>query len=125
MGVRGSLMVCPPLPTQLLPSHRDRDHHLKTYKSVLPGSKLVDWLLAQVRDFLWSGALWALKHFLLLLNCGKLYMKVALNHWSGHSSSSLVHIQSVWLSLPCRTGTRLTKSSPPGQPGSPGHLLFP
>lgn len=24
-------------------------HHLKTYKSVLPGSKLVDWLLAQVR----------------------------------------------------------------------------
>lgn len=28
---------------------RDRDYHLKTYKSVLPGSKLVDWLLAQVR----------------------------------------------------------------------------
>lgn len=27
---------------------RDRDYHLKTYKSVVPGSKLVDWLLAQV-----------------------------------------------------------------------------
>ncbi|KAK2501959.1 hypothetical protein MC885_012503, partial [Smutsia gigantea] len=27
---------------------RDRDYHLKTYKSVLPGSKLVDWLLAQI-----------------------------------------------------------------------------
>ncbi|XP_023389855.1 phosphatidylinositol 3,4,5-trisphosphate-dependent Rac exchanger 1 protein [Pteropus vampyrus] len=26
---------------------RDRDYHLKTYKSVLPASKLVDWLLAQ------------------------------------------------------------------------------
>uniref|UniRef100_A0A8D0V643 Phosphatidylinositol 3,4,5-trisphosphate-dependent Rac exchanger 1 protein n=1 Tax=Sus scrofa TaxID=9823 RepID=A0A8D0V643_PIG len=26
---------------------KDRDYHLKTYKSVLPGSKLVDWLLAQ------------------------------------------------------------------------------
>ncbi|XP_036040200.1 LOW QUALITY PROTEIN: phosphatidylinositol 3,4,5-trisphosphate-dependent Rac exchanger 1 protein-like [Onychomys torridus] len=26
---------------------RDRDYHLKTYKSVVPGSKLVDWLLAQ------------------------------------------------------------------------------
>uniref|UniRef100_G3WEP5 Phosphatidylinositol-3,4,5-trisphosphate dependent Rac exchange factor 1 n=1 Tax=Sarcophilus harrisii TaxID=9305 RepID=G3WEP5_SARHA len=25
----------------------DRDYHLKTYKSVIPGSKLVDWLLAQ------------------------------------------------------------------------------
>lgn len=32
-------------------SPRDRDHHLKTYKSVLPGSKLVDWLLAQVRTW--------------------------------------------------------------------------
>ncbi|KAB1262444.1 Phosphatidylinositol 3; 4; 5-trisphosphate-dependent Rac exchanger 1 protein, partial [Camelus dromedarius] len=30
-----------------LPLPRDRDYHLKTYKSVLPGSKLVDWLLAQ------------------------------------------------------------------------------
>uniref|UniRef100_A0A286XAY2 Phosphatidylinositol-3,4,5-trisphosphate dependent Rac exchange factor 1 n=1 Tax=Cavia porcellus TaxID=10141 RepID=A0A286XAY2_CAVPO len=29
------------------PVIKDRDHHLKTYKSVLPGSKLVDWLLAQ------------------------------------------------------------------------------
>ncbi|XP_012879769.1 PREDICTED: phosphatidylinositol 3,4,5-trisphosphate-dependent Rac exchanger 1 protein [Dipodomys ordii] len=29
------------------PVVKDRDHHLKTYKSVLPGSKLVDWLLAQ------------------------------------------------------------------------------
>uniref|UniRef100_A0A8C9PGT2 Phosphatidylinositol-3,4,5-trisphosphate dependent Rac exchange factor 1 n=1 Tax=Spermophilus dauricus TaxID=99837 RepID=A0A8C9PGT2_SPEDA len=26
------------------PPRRDRDYHLKTYKSVLPGSKLVDWL---------------------------------------------------------------------------------
>uniref|UniRef100_A0A8C0UI61 Phosphatidylinositol-3,4,5-trisphosphate dependent Rac exchange factor 1 n=1 Tax=Cyanistes caeruleus TaxID=156563 RepID=A0A8C0UI61_CYACU len=26
---------------------RDRDHHLKTYKSVIPASKLVDWLIAQ------------------------------------------------------------------------------
>lgn len=35
----------------LLTAHlfpRDRDYHLKTYKSVVPGSKLVDWLLAQV-----------------------------------------------------------------------------
>ncbi|KAK2110104.1 hypothetical protein P7K49_009850 [Saguinus oedipus] len=31
------------------PVIKDRDYHLKTYKSVLPGSKLVDWLLAQVR----------------------------------------------------------------------------
>ncbi|XP_055964437.1 phosphatidylinositol 3,4,5-trisphosphate-dependent Rac exchanger 1 protein [Sorex fumeus] len=29
------------------PMIKDRDYHLKTYKSVLPGSKLVDWLLAQ------------------------------------------------------------------------------
>ncbi|PNI59677.1 PREX1 isoform 1 [Pan troglodytes] len=29
------------------PVIKDRDYHLKTYKSVLPGSKLVDWLLAQ------------------------------------------------------------------------------
>lgn len=28
---------------------RDRDYHLKTYKSVIPASKLVDWLIAQVR----------------------------------------------------------------------------
>lgn len=45
-----------PIPTPVLPDVlmcapspcRDRDYHLKTYKSVLPGSKLVDWLLAQV-----------------------------------------------------------------------------
>uniref|UniRef100_A0A8C9HAT2 Phosphatidylinositol-3,4,5-trisphosphate dependent Rac exchange factor 1 n=1 Tax=Piliocolobus tephrosceles TaxID=591936 RepID=A0A8C9HAT2_9PRIM len=30
------------------PVIKDRDYHLKTYKSVLPGSKLVDWLLAQI-----------------------------------------------------------------------------
>lgn len=30
-------------------SLRDRDYHLKTYKSVIPASKLVDWLIAQVR----------------------------------------------------------------------------
>ncbi|KAM4833071.1 phosphatidylinositol 3,4,5-trisphosphate-dependent Rac exchanger 1 protein isoform X1 [Urocitellus parryii] len=29
------------------PVIKDRDYHLKTYKSVLPASKLVDWLLAQ------------------------------------------------------------------------------
>ncbi|XP_072489726.1 phosphatidylinositol 3,4,5-trisphosphate-dependent Rac exchanger 1 protein isoform X1 [Notamacropus eugenii] len=29
------------------PVIKDRDYHLKTYKSVIPGSKLVDWLLAQ------------------------------------------------------------------------------
>lgn len=29
------------------PVIKDRDYHLKTYKSVVPGSKLVDWLLAQ------------------------------------------------------------------------------
>uniref|UniRef100_A0AAR2M4Q1 Phosphatidylinositol-3,4,5-trisphosphate-dependent Rac exchange factor 1 n=1 Tax=Pygocentrus nattereri TaxID=42514 RepID=A0AAR2M4Q1_PYGNA len=29
------------------PPCRDRDHHLKTFKSVLPASKLVDWLLSQ------------------------------------------------------------------------------
>uniref|UniRef100_A0A672UDI8 Phosphatidylinositol-3,4,5-trisphosphate dependent Rac exchange factor 1 n=1 Tax=Strigops habroptila TaxID=2489341 RepID=A0A672UDI8_STRHB len=28
-------------------SIRDRDYHLKTYKSVIPASKLVDWLIAQ------------------------------------------------------------------------------
>lgn len=31
---------------------RDRDHHLKTFKSVVPASKLVDWLLLQVRSML-------------------------------------------------------------------------
>uniref|UniRef100_A0A7N4V0N6 Phosphatidylinositol 3,4,5-trisphosphate-dependent Rac exchanger 1 protein n=1 Tax=Sarcophilus harrisii TaxID=9305 RepID=A0A7N4V0N6_SARHA len=30
-----------------IPVIKDRDYHLKTYKSVIPGSKLVDWLLAQ------------------------------------------------------------------------------
>lgn len=43
---------CSPPPPMLLTVHlfpRDRDYHLKTYKSVVPGSKLVDWLLAQVR----------------------------------------------------------------------------
>ena len=40
---RPPLLTCPSSP------RRDRDYHLKTYKSVLPGSKLVDWLLAQVR----------------------------------------------------------------------------
>uniref|UniRef100_A0A8C0ULM1 Phosphatidylinositol 3,4,5-trisphosphate-dependent Rac exchanger 1 protein n=1 Tax=Cyanistes caeruleus TaxID=156563 RepID=A0A8C0ULM1_CYACU len=29
------------------PVVKDRDHHLKTYKSVIPASKLVDWLIAQ------------------------------------------------------------------------------
>uniref|UniRef100_A0A4W3IL86 Phosphatidylinositol-3,4,5-trisphosphate dependent Rac exchange factor 1 n=1 Tax=Callorhinchus milii TaxID=7868 RepID=A0A4W3IL86_CALMI len=29
------------------PVIKDRDHHLKTYKSVVPASKLIDWLLAQ------------------------------------------------------------------------------
>uniref|UniRef100_A0A8B9LKQ3 Phosphatidylinositol-3,4,5-trisphosphate-dependent Rac exchange factor 1 n=1 Tax=Astyanax mexicanus TaxID=7994 RepID=A0A8B9LKQ3_ASTMX len=29
------------------PVIKDRDHHLKTFKSVLPASKLVDWLLSQ------------------------------------------------------------------------------
>uniref|UniRef100_A0A4W4GA93 Phosphatidylinositol 3,4,5-trisphosphate-dependent Rac exchanger 1 protein n=1 Tax=Electrophorus electricus TaxID=8005 RepID=A0A4W4GA93_ELEEL len=29
------------------PIIKDRDHHLKTFKSVLPASKLVDWLLSQ------------------------------------------------------------------------------
>lgn len=29
------------------PVIKDRDHHLKTYKSVIPASKLVDWLLTQ------------------------------------------------------------------------------
>lgn len=43
---------CSPPSPVLLTVHlfpRDRDYHLKTYKSVVPGSKLVDWLLAQVR----------------------------------------------------------------------------
>ncbi|XP_043945866.1 phosphatidylinositol 3,4,5-trisphosphate-dependent Rac exchanger 1 protein [Protopterus annectens] len=29
------------------PVIKDRDHHLKTYRSVIPASKLVDWLIAQ------------------------------------------------------------------------------
>ncbi|KAJ6665662.1 hypothetical protein lerEdw1_002032 [Lerista edwardsae] len=29
------------------PVIKDRDYHLKTYKSVIPGTKLVDWLIAQ------------------------------------------------------------------------------
>ncbi|CAJ0935473.1 unnamed protein product [Ranitomeya imitator] len=29
------------------PVIKDRDHHLKTYKSVIPASKLVDWLISQ------------------------------------------------------------------------------
>ncbi|XP_062897470.1 phosphatidylinositol 3,4,5-trisphosphate-dependent Rac exchanger 1 protein isoform X1 [Mobula hypostoma] len=29
------------------PVVKDRDHHLKTYKSVVPASKLIDWLLVQ------------------------------------------------------------------------------
>ncbi|XP_015332307.2 phosphatidylinositol 3,4,5-trisphosphate-dependent Rac exchanger 1 protein-like [Marmota marmota marmota] len=41
------------------PVIKDRDYHLKTYKSVLPGSKLVDWLLAQVRTTLtWAASIW-------------------------------------------------------------------
>lgn len=40
--------VLPDVLTCAPSSRRDRDYHLKTYKSVLPGSKLVDWLLAQV-----------------------------------------------------------------------------
>ncbi|KAM5135854.1 LOW QUALITY PROTEIN: phosphatidylinositol 3,4,5-trisphosphate-dependent Rac exchanger 1 protein [Mantella aurantiaca] len=31
----------------LTPVVKDRDHHLKTYKSVIPASKLVDWLISQ------------------------------------------------------------------------------
>ncbi|KAM8946177.1 phosphatidylinositol 3,4,5-trisphosphate-dependent Rac exchanger 1 protein isoform 2-T2 [Pelodytes ibericus] len=31
----------------LTPVVKDRDYHLKTYKSVIPGSKLVDWLISQ------------------------------------------------------------------------------
>ncbi|XP_075702372.1 LOW QUALITY PROTEIN: phosphatidylinositol 3,4,5-trisphosphate-dependent Rac exchanger 1 protein [Rhinoderma darwinii] len=31
----------------LAPVIKDRDHHLKTYKSVIPASKLVDWLISQ------------------------------------------------------------------------------
>lgn len=30
-----------------VPVVKDRDHHLKTYKSVIPASKLVDWLISQ------------------------------------------------------------------------------
>ncbi|XP_044151841.1 phosphatidylinositol 3,4,5-trisphosphate-dependent Rac exchanger 1 protein isoform X1 [Bufo gargarizans] len=30
-----------------IPMIKDRDHHLKTYKSVIPASKLVDWLISQ------------------------------------------------------------------------------
>ncbi|XP_066444144.1 phosphatidylinositol 3,4,5-trisphosphate-dependent Rac exchanger 1 protein isoform X2 [Eleutherodactylus coqui] len=30
-----------------IPVIKDRDHHLKTYKSVIPAGKLVDWLIAQ------------------------------------------------------------------------------
>ncbi|CAN2389839.1 Rac guanyl-nucleotide exchange factor activity [Pristimantis euphronides] len=30
-----------------IPVIKDRDHHLKTYKSVIPASKLVDWLISQ------------------------------------------------------------------------------
>uniref|UniRef100_A0A3P8UTL3 Phosphatidylinositol-3,4,5-trisphosphate dependent Rac exchange factor 1 n=1 Tax=Cynoglossus semilaevis TaxID=244447 RepID=A0A3P8UTL3_CYNSE len=30
-----------------MPVIKDRDHHLKTFKSVVPASKLVDWLLSQ------------------------------------------------------------------------------
>ncbi|XP_019365276.1 PREDICTED: phosphatidylinositol 3,4,5-trisphosphate-dependent Rac exchanger 1 protein [Gavialis gangeticus] len=30
-----------------IPVIKDRDYHLKTYKSVIPASKLVDWLIAQ------------------------------------------------------------------------------
>ncbi|KAJ3586876.1 hypothetical protein NHX12_013268 [Muraenolepis orangiensis] len=30
-----------------MPVIKDRDHHLKTFRSVLPASKLVDWLLSQ------------------------------------------------------------------------------
>ncbi|KAM9313762.1 phosphatidylinositol 3,4,5-trisphosphate-dependent Rac exchanger 1 protein-like [Pholidichthys leucotaenia] len=30
-----------------MPVVKDRDHHLKTFKSVVPASKLVDWLLSQ------------------------------------------------------------------------------
>lgn len=29
-------------------TYRDRDHHLKTFKSVIPASKLVEWLVTQV-----------------------------------------------------------------------------
>lgn len=33
-----------------LPSHpcRDKDYHLRTYKSVVMANKLIDWLIAQV-----------------------------------------------------------------------------
>ncbi len=28
--------------------HRDKDYHLRTYKSVVMANKLIDWLIAQV-----------------------------------------------------------------------------
>uniref|UniRef100_A0A8C8SHQ7 Phosphatidylinositol-3,4,5-trisphosphate dependent Rac exchange factor 1 n=1 Tax=Pelusios castaneus TaxID=367368 RepID=A0A8C8SHQ7_9SAUR len=33
------------------PVIKDRDYHLKTYKSVIPASKLIDWLIAQVGKY--------------------------------------------------------------------------
>lgn len=30
-------------------SSRDKDYHLRTYKSVVMANKLIDWLIAQVR----------------------------------------------------------------------------
>lgn len=35
------------LHSMFIPVIKDRDHHLKTFKSVLPASKLVDWLVSQ------------------------------------------------------------------------------
>lgn len=32
---------------------RDKDYHLRTYKSVVMANKLIDWLIAQASVYLW------------------------------------------------------------------------
>lgn len=39
---------CEPNKFEISFIYRDRDHHLKAYKSVIPASKLVEWLVSQV-----------------------------------------------------------------------------
>lgn len=39
---------CEPFKFEIFFIYRDRDHHLKTFKSVIPAYKLVEWLVSQV-----------------------------------------------------------------------------
>lgn len=77
---------CEPFKFEIFFIYRDRDHHLKTFKSVIPAYKLVEWLVSQV---MWR---WTRAH----RNTPLYYINITYTHFFTFYSSSS---HSFWVSV--------------------------